>query len=268
MMQEIFNDLFTMSKLFLSGFFLSITFIVNAAIVQPTELINSPVQIVKQKNNPQPSMPDLYFTATELSDNPAQHLNQKQKLTSNSTQAQNESNHNEELLFSPSPTFDLSQRVNSNQSSRTILKSFARKLENKYADNQLVQQSLSTLYEAKQLWSEADSLANDVADNFFSTLKLDQLIEYDLTGTKKPLQNPVTNDTNSFAQHQQAYDISSYQIRQTQAQINTSSYYYSQLNHDFLDSLFRVTTLYYLVAFYGLFMLLLWAIKFTLRFFP
>jgi len=254
-----------MSKLFLSVFLGSITFIVSAATIQPTEPTNIPVQFVK-KNNVQPLSQDLDFTATKLIDSPTQHLDQKQKTTNHSTQTQNESNHDEGILFSPPPTVSLVQGDSSNPSSRTILKSFANKLENEYGDNPLVQQSLSSLYEAKQLWNDADSLANDVAYDFFSALKLDQLIEQNLPESQTPHSHLSSKDINSFTQQPHENRISSYQVRQTQA--DTSTYNYNKYNQNFLASLFQVSTLYYLVGFYILFMFLLWAIKFTLRFFP
>ncbi|NOR80151.1 MAG: hypothetical protein GQ529_04845 [Methyloprofundus sp.] len=209
---------------------------------------------------------DLHFTATELTDSPTQHLDQKQKTTNNSTQTQNESSHNEGILFPPSPTISLAQGDSSTPSSRTILKSFANKLENEYGDNPLVQQSLSSLYEAKQLWNDADSLANDVAYDFFSALKLDQIIEHNLAETQKPHSHLSSKDINSFTQQPHEYRISSYQAQQSQA--DTSTYNYNKYNQNFLASLFQISTLYYLVSFYILFTLLLWTIKFTLRFFP
>ncbi|NOQ14854.1 MAG: hypothetical protein GQ583_10325 [Methyloprofundus sp.] len=248
-----------MKKLLLSGFFLPITFIVNAATVQPTELTSGPVQFVEQKKN---TTPGLQATVTELTEGSILSSGQQQQNTLNSTPAQRESSHNKDALPFPPSTIELAKK--NNATSSASLKSFARKLENEYGDNALFQQSLSTLYEAKQLWSEADSLANNLAYDFFSTLKLEQIIEHDLMDIQKPL----TKQTNTFTQHQQADDISLAKIRQAQVKGNTSAYNYSALNHEFLDSLFRIETVFYLIGLYLFFMLLLSAIKFTLRFFP
>lgn len=226
--------LISMIKLFFSGLLFSITFITNAATVQPTM----------------------------LTDGSAQFLDQKQQIINNITLAQREVNHSAEgALFLNSASNTFIRQENANQSNLSRLKSFAKKLNDEYADNELVQKSLSALYGAKQLWDTADTQTNAFAYKAIFSLKLNQFIEQDIASSQHSLQNSSTSN-----QYHKTNEVSLYQVQQTQA--NTSANNFNELSHQYLSSLLSINTVYYLIALYILFMILIWAIKFTLRFFP
>ena len=267
-----------MIKLLLYSFFLFITFRTNAAIVQPTELSNSPIQFLEQKKNKTtPTQPQRVtndaatIQATEPADNPIKFLEQNKNHTPTFSQQQQKASHNaENIVFNTSGT-ELIRQKSSNQSAAYSLETFTKKLNTEYGDNELVQKSLSTLYEVKQIWDDADSLANDFTSDVFFSLKLDKFINNDLTTTQHSLQNSsayvfLKKDIIPSNQHHQNNGISFYQVQQAQA--NTSAQGLNPLISRLVASLFQVSTLYYLFALSILFMILQWAFKFVLRLFP
>lgn len=238
-----------MIQLLLSGFFLSLTFITNAAIMQPTELTDSPIQFLdKNKNHP------LTYTP--------QHIDTQQKA---------EPKHYSKDILINTPTIKSSQQENTNLPTREELENFAKNLITEYGDHELAQQSFSTLYEAKQLWDDVDSQANAFASDIIFSLKLNDFIENDLKKMQQPLHAPSISglskkDLDASNQSHNRNNISFYQVRQ--AQDNSSTQDLHQLNSHFIDKLFRKTTLYYLIAFFILFSILQWIIKLYLRFNP
>lgn len=231
-----------MIKLFLYSFFLSIPFMTNAATVRPIEPSNSPIQFLEQKKNHTPTF------------SPQQH----------------EASHNAENHIFHTPTTELVRQENASQSANG-LETFAKKLNNEYGDNKLVQESLSTLYEVKKIWDDADSLANDFTSDIFLALKLDKFINNNLTTTQHSLQNSnayifLKKDIIPSTQHYPKNGISFYQVQQAQA--NTSAQGLNPLLSRALASLFQVTTLYYLFALAIIFMVLQWVLTFVLRLFP
>ena len=231
------------TQLLLSSFLLSITLTSIAAIVQPTKLNDHPIQFL-DKNN-----------ASSYSYIPEQI----------------EANHYNKDILINSPNIELRQQENTNQSVHYKLETFANKLMNEYGEHELVQQSLSALYDAKQLWEAADSQANVFAADIFFSLKLDELIDNELTISQQSLQNHsysglLKNDLDFAVQSHNTSDISFYQVQQ--AQVNSSKEDLHQSNDNLISILFRTTTLYYLLAFFICFSIVQWAIKLYLRFNP
>ncbi len=227
-----------MIKLILSCFLFSASYSTIAATVLPTLPTNSSIQF----------------------------LDQKQQTTHYSTHPLHKTDNNTEASI----FLNTSAQIENASQSDTSLKSFAKQFNNKYTDNELFQKSLASLYETKQLWDIADSQANTYANELIFNLKLEQFTENNSTNTQQALPS-YNNDyyskkINSSYQEHQNSQLSDYQIQQ--AYTNSSTQDISKLSHNYIASLFQTSTLYYLIAIYIFFILLIWAIKFTLRLFP
>ena len=151
-------------------------------------------------------------------------------------------------------TFD-----NSNASDVSDLKSFHKKLMTEYGDSILVQESLNSLYEVRQLWDELDASATDFSYDVLFALKLDQFIENDLYNMQKP-QHYQYDKVNG--------DIYDKVKRVQKAKKNAATNNYQESTDDFISHLLRKQTLYYLFALFILFSLLQRLIRFLLRLFP
>ena len=229
-----------MIKLLLSYFLLSTSCTALAATVKATIETNNPIQFIE-----------------------------KQQSSNNSTLSLQKSSQNtEEIIYFNNPEDTLVQQQYPILSSSASLKSFAKNFNDKYADNELIQKSLSILYDTKQAWNATDSQVNAYANELVFTLKLEQFMEKDTTYTAQQSANSNLYSKNISPSYQsyQSDDISAYQMQQAHA--NASADNSSELMHNYIASLFQISTVYYLIALYILFMLLIWAIKFSLRFFP
>ncbi len=251
-----------MIKLLLSGFLLSISCILDAATVEQTELTDSPLQLIDKKSTTSAEMPHMGNELKMTVPAPNQpELNRHQLKPFSDTQ---------KAFFLTTSTRSHLQSIAKQQSSPKLA-DFTEKLKREYGDNELVQQSLSTFYEAKQLWNQADSQANTFAADIIHSLNLNNLIEDNLSSSLPSTQNPIISfflkkNVNFSRQSQKEKSITFNQVRQTQ--VNTTSGNINTSTSHFITQLFRMTTVYYLLAFFILFSLLQWAIKFSLRFFP
>ena len=269
-----------MIKLYLCCFFLFIPFMANAAIVQPIEQSNSSIQFFEQKKNkttpsrqPQRATNHALITikSTALADKPIRILEQNQNHTPAFSPQQREASHNTENILFNAPKTEWVLQEKSSQSAINGLDNFAKKLNIEYEDNEFVKESLSMLYEAKKIWDDTDSLANDFTSDVFFSLKLDKFINNDLTTTQHSLQNSsayvfLKKETSPSIQRHRENGISYYQIQQAQA--ITSAQGSNPLISRFIASLFQVSTLFYLFALSILFTVLQWGLKFLLRLFP
>jgi len=142
------------------------------------------------------------------------------------------------------------------------LKTQGKKLLNDHQDNELLFESLNTLSQAKQLWSDADSLATDFAHDIIFSLELDTLIQSEISATPT-LQNHKTgfNTQNTNAVNYKLYNTN--QDGSENASVQTSD----EISI-FLSGLLHINTLYYLAAILILFSFLQWLIPFILRLFP
>lgn len=225
-----------MIKLFLSWLLLSISFLTIAATIKPNDLNAPPSKSLDQKNK-----------IVQLPTQTISFTNNDTIFSSRNTLVQQEKPH---LLPSHS------------------LKSFVKKLDQEYGDNELVQESLTALYETKQLWDEADAMANNFTYDLLFTLKLEHLIEHDLALLPQTSNAYIFSKKNTKAsiQYHKTSDISPYQIEKNH--IKTSSDDLIELDTTFLASLYRISTLYYFLAFYILLIFLQWLIKFVLHLLP
>jgi len=231
-----------MFKLILSYFLFSTSYITLAAGVAPTVLTDSPIQFLEQK---QPTDKSANLAILKVSQN------------------------TEEVMFYNAPENTSAQIENSNHSGTTSLKNFAKNFNHKYTENKLFQESLSRIHKAKQLWDMADSQVNIYANDLVFTLKLEQFTKKYSINTQANLHNSIDNfysSKNASYKNSQSSELSVSDIQQAYAYSDTQGI--NELSHNYIASLFQINTVYYLIALYILFMLLIWVIKFTLRFFP
>lgn len=145
-----------MTKLILSGFMLSLSFIVNAAIIQPLETIKSPTHFFKiMKNN-----------------------KKSQKV-----------NHIIEEIFSNKP------RTQATEPKKIVNNRFKKLIKNlalEHSETLLFQESLATLYDAKQVWNTINDTANRFSSDISETFDVEQIIHTNLRSKQKlpPLIDP------------------------------------------------------------------------------
>jgi len=152
------------------------------------------------------------------------------------------------------------------------LKAQGKKLLSDYQDNELLSKTLNSLSQAKQLWTDADTLATDFAYDLLFSLELDQLIQSEIAIT--PALHDVemgltTQKTQSIPSHINQASTINYNLYNTQlkGQANSSTQGTDHLTN-FLNGLLHITTLYYLAALLILISFLQWLIPFLLRLFP
>lgn len=162
----------------------------------------------------------------------------------------------------------LTQKKSINPSPSNDFKSLVKKLNTEYGSNELIQDSLTALYETKQLWNEVDIIANNFAYDVLFILKLDQYIESGLTQSPQTSHIYLSQKNLKIPslQHSESSDITIFQIRQTY--VNASAHDFDGFGDDIFASLFQLSTLYYLIALYILIVFLQWLIRFVLRLFP
>ena len=245
-----------MIKLLISGFFLFIPFMVNAAIIQSTEIPDSYLLLLegkKKKASPATDPRSIHSQDTttqqytELPDKSAQLIEQNKNHTP-PTLHQRETSHNTKDTQSPdTPTGDKKTHPLSIYSK---IKSFAKMLIIEYGDNELVQEALSTLFELKQLWNDTDSLINDFVYDVFFDLNLEDFLDQELAYTQHSLHASniyllSNKDLNLSTQDHKINTISLSQLQGNQTGTGTTS---QQMESNFFNKLFQITTLYYLVA--------------------
>lgn len=219
---------------------------VNAASVYTMKSNDEPLQFInKQADTDHPFM--LLNSDTPRFTEP--HLQELQDAGSTSNMAR--------LPLSAPETFDPFTKP---ETSNTYnIKSFSQMLISEYGNNILVQESLYSLYEAKQLWNEVDTAAIDFSYDILLTLKLDQFFEDDLSKQLKSRayqHNEVNNDI---------YD--KLQIVQN-SHVNDVYDQNDRSIDDFIAQILRIETLYYLFAFLILLSVLKKLVNFVIRLFP
>jgi len=224
----------------LSWFFLFLIMpcFASAALVQIDPHADFPVQLSKQ-------------TKTQLNVSSEQ-LKQKENYHPNDDRTDN------------SPLFQISQNTEKVQQKTKLydLKTQGKKLLNDYQDNELLFESLNTLSQAKQLWSNADSLTTDFAHDIIFSLELDTLIQHEISATPT-LQNHKTrfNTQNTNTVNYKLYNTNQYGSENAPVQASDEI-------SIFLSGLLHINTLYYLAAILILFSFFQWLIPFILRLFP
>lgn len=202
----------------------------NAAILHKSDTTSDPIQLVDNSNSTFSTNPqDKIDTDIHTEESPQQ---------------------------APLETIPIDQPEDFQHSAKDDLESFTKKILDEYGNDHLVKESLNALYNAKQLWNEADSLANNFSQDVLSALKLETLIEHDLTQLQKP--QPLENLTIN----KQAYQ----QVKRAQTRNYKNKYQRSE--SDFFSHLFRKSTFYYLIGLLIAFSILQPVIKFLLRLLP
>lgn len=144
-------------------------------------------------------------------------------------------------------------------SARYTGRSFRTKLMSQYGDSALVQNSLNSLYEIKNLWSEVDALAYDFSYDVLETLDLNQVVQGDFNKQQNP---------QSF-QHKKVNHNIYDKIKRIQKSKNKTSLGYNEdLGDNIFSHLLRKQTLYYLFTLFILVSLLKRLTRFILRLFP
>ncbi len=262
-----------MIKSILASLFILMTCITHAAIVQPDQLADSPVQLLDDTDTiplrqHSPPSGEKKSATSDTSLSPTQ-----QQITAHTLPtAQHKAPRNTKTIqYSNTPAYPLTLQSDVNQSDLNKLKSFAKKLENEYGDSELAQKSLTTLYQVKQLWNAANSQANSFATETLLSLELDKFIENDFKDFPTLLHSDkntglVNQSLNQSNKKNSVDDIAYFAMQRTQRV--DSSQDLNELNRNVLAKFFRIETLYYLVALLTLLTVLQWAIKVALRFFP
>ena len=275
------STLQSMIKLLISGFFLLMTSMTNAAIVQPTELTDSTFQLSNQKKDKTPpatdpqsinSLDTTTVQPSELPDKSTQLLEQKKNPTPSALpQLETSQNAEGNLSQNIAPGASIKKEDTYQSSIYSTLKSFAKMLLNEYGDNELVQEALSTLYEIKQLWDDADSLVNDFVYDVFFALKLEDFLENELAHTQQSLQisDVYILSQKDFKLSNKAHKIKGISLYQFQkAQTGTGRRNSQKLESTFFSKLFQVKSLYYLLALIICLSILQAIINFISRLFP
>lgn len=142
---------------------------------------------------------------------------------------------------------------------KIVAKSFSQMLILEYGDYDMIQDSLYSINQAKLLWDDLDVLAFEFSEEVLYTLKLDQIIEFDLNKTTN------THEINLQNINKNVYD----KVRRAQKSSKKSSAsYYQSEESSLLSHLFRKETLYYLLALTLIISILARAAKFILSLFP
>jgi hypothetical protein len=227
-----------LSKLTSFLLFLVLPIFVSAALVTVDPQVDFPVPISKSQLN-------------------ASSIKSKQIAPPYHPKSYNTTDYSAALFLTPAKTEQVQQKTKLYD-----LKTQGKKLLNDYQDNELLFESLKTLSQAKQLWSDADSLTTDFAHDIIFSLKLDTLIHSEISATPT-LQNHKTgfNTQNTNVVNYKLYNTN--QDGSENAAVQASD----EISI-FLSGLLHINTLYYLAAILILLSFLQWLIPFILRLFP